>query len=328
MDINFQLILIYLLYYLLCLVNKFKPLFILIAFFFVFFTLYFRFEVPYKYNADYWGYYMLAKEKFEFSFMKIFSEPYFPIIYDFFSSLFGDFFKSLHAVYLFNYIICTIFFIWIAIKKDILFIFKIICFVLYYFLFTYTVVRNSIAYLLITIMLYKLLRNHKFLMGYFSFLFHASSLPIIAATFLKFKKPTPKILLYIIIGVGIFGALLNTAVFFHVINKFDAYSGGGTIAINLTFHRLYFGGMCMFFLLMYYLDRNAIFNSFFLSLFLLYIILFFINPVMSFRYSVYLVLYLCVYPHKRLKYQSFINFCSLILFVYFIFTFYSTHPLM
>ena len=319
------LILIFLSYFFLCSARKHFPIFLGISLIFLGIGYYFRIHVDYKSNADYYGYYLLSGESFSFGIDKILSEPYFPIIYDFFKKIAPSNSLALEYVYLFNFFICNLFFIWLAYNKSILFYLKIIFFSLYYFLFAYTAIRNSLAYLLVGVALYKMLRNSRFIFGYFAFLFHVSSLPVILSMFLGFKKPKKKVLIYILTGAISLGVIINLPIFSHILMKFDAYSAGGA-KYNVAFHFFYFTIFNLVVLLIYFKNRKVVYNSYFIFVFILYLVLFILNPVMSFRYSIYLITFLCFYPYKISKFTGYINYLSIFLMFYFIYTFYSTHP--
>ena len=103
------LILIFLSYFFLCRARKHFPIFLGISLIFLGIGYYFRIHVDYKSNADYYGYYLLSGESFSFGIDKILSEPYFPIIYDFFKKIAPSNSLALEYVYLFNFFICNLF---------------------------------------------------------------------------------------------------------------------------------------------------------------------------------------------------------------------------
>lgn len=319
------LFLIFALYAMLCATSGKKPLFFTFGVFFLFVSYVFRTIVPLEINADYYGQYYMARSDFDFTFSSIFSEPYLFFIYRFFKEMYKDSESSFNVIYILNFFTTSLFFIWLAFRKDLMFSAKLMLFAFFYFLFTYTLIRNSNAYILLGVFFYYFVRGRKFYPAYSSFLFHASSLPVVALSFLGLKKPSKKIFLYMLLGGSIILIGLNTPVFSHLFSKFSAYQELD-YKINKTFHYTYFLFVLVFVYFIYKQKSRAVYNVLFLSLLLLYIILFVTNPIMSFRFSVYLMLYLLLYPLDIPweKYHGLIYFPLIIIFfAYFSYTFFS-----
>jgi hypothetical protein len=296
-------------------------------------SFYLRSLVSFETNADYYGYYMLVQNDFELKVTSVFSEPYFPLAYTLIKSiidgdrLFSE--QALNSIYYINLCITIIFYLWLAILRDVRPWLKIFLFSFFYFLIGYTTIRNSIAYMLFAVLCYEIFHNRRFITGYFSFLFHVSSLPAIGAAAIGLKKITFKFFIYILVGVCCFVSLLNLPIFNHISKKLEAYSnlnGTGTDGHGI-FHLIFLVLIIGATVWVYFRDKKVIFNNFFISMFVLYIVLFVVNPVMAFRFSSYVVFYLCMYPYEKYKYDKVLTFLSLVpLCINFIFSFFSNHP--
>lgn len=326
MSLEIWLVIIFLMYYFLCLSNKHLPIFIFFAFVFVFVSSLFRGEVPYTANADYWGQYIHTQQYFEYSISNIFKEPYLFLINDFFLLFFSKSEEAFQAIYILNFMISSFFFIWLARRKDISLILKCTFFTLYYFLFTYTVIRNSIAYILIAVTFYHLIRNRTFQVGKVAFLFHMSSLPVVLSTYLGIKPPSKRVLLYIVTGGLLVGLVMNIPIFSHLLEKFNAYSSSD-YSLNRQFHTIYFLFVVFCIILLYVFNKKSVYMSIFIFNFILYVILFLVNPVMSFRFSIYIISFIIMYPFRiERKFLPILNVLALTLLSYFMYSFYSNHP--
>ncbi len=99
-----------------------------------------------------------------------------------------------------------------------------------------------------------------------------------------------------------------------------------TMAGKSIFHKIYFGIMILITLFISIRDKNMIFNNFFIAIFSIYFLLNYINPVMAFRFSEYIIIYWCLYPYKLFKYDKVLTIFSVFLISYFFLTFFDTHP--
>jgi hypothetical protein len=172
---------------------------------------------------------------------------------------------------------------------------KIFLFSFTYFLFTYTTIRNSVAYYLVTILFYEVQRGKVFKLAFSSFLAHISALPVLLITIFKNKRPSFWVIvsLSLIAALGYtFGQLFES--FSFIFQKLDEYSEY-TLDQN-TVHKIYFFAVLCITLFLMVIDTSAVYNNIYIGLFLVYVILFSMNPVLGFRFSYYLILFLIVFP--------------------------------
>lgn len=331
-ELKFYLIITYLSYLLLLLVlhSKLRKFFFVPAVFFFVSALLLRLYVPIEINADYGGYanFMFAGE-FTFSIKSILSEPYFPQMITWQYLLTKNWKDALFNMYVFNFLLSFFFYVWLALRKDIKFWIKIFFFAFSYVFLTYTVLRNAPAYFLFGILMYYLVQEKRLWIGYLGFLAHSSSLPALAATFLGFKKPSLKQLVLIFIGAVAFSLMLSLPFFSHFSGKLDAYTDTNVtknFGVSI-FHKIYLVAILGLNVFIWKNKKEAIYNNFYCAILLIYLILYFLNPVMGFRFSYYIIMYLVCYPYyQKYKYDYAITIvlCTLLIFL-FVYNFYSNH---
>ncbi|KAA0126161.1 hypothetical protein FY557_18800 [Chryseobacterium sp. SN22] len=330
-ELQFYILITFLSYMFLLLVfhSKLRKLAFIPAVLFVICSLLLRLYVPIEKNADYGGYANFMFEEYHFQWKAIFSEPYFPLILNTLFKYTQDWKESLNGMYLINFVFSLIFYIWLAYRKNIKYWIKLIFFVFSYTLLTYTVLRNSPAYFLFGFLAYYLLLGKKFWAGYLGFLTHASALPALAATFLGFGKPTYKQFLLILLGALVFSSLLSLPYFSHITNRLDTYTDTNVAdkyGVSI-FHKLYLVMIIGLTLLIYKYKKTAVYNNFYCAIFLIYLILYFLNPVMAFRFSYYIIIYIVIYPfYGKLKYDKILNMVfSIVLGFVFYNIFFGSH---
>lgn len=330
-ELHFYILITYLSYLLLLLVfhSRLRKFAFIPAVIFFICSLLLRFYVPIEKNADYGGYANFMFEEYHFQWKSTFSEPYFPVILNTFFRLTDNWREALYGVYFTNFLFGSVFYIWLAFRKNIKYWIKLVFFVFSYILLTYTVLRNSPAYFLFGFLTYYLLLGKRFWGGYLGFLTHVSALPALAATFLGFGKPTYKQLLLILLGAVVFSSVLSLPYFSHITDRLDTYTDpevAEKYGVSI-FHKLYFVVVVVLSLLILKYRKAAVYNNFYCALFLIYLILYILNPVMAFRFSYYLIIYLVVYPfYEKLKYDKILNIIfSVLLILLFYNVFYSSH---
>lgn len=330
-ELHFYILITYLSYLLLLAVfhSKIRKAAFIPAVIFFICSLLLRMYVPIEKNADYEGYVNFTFQNYHFELKSIFSEPYFPLILNAMFKYTQDWKQALNAVYSINFLSSSVFYIWFAYRRDVKYWIKILFFAFSYILFTYTVLRNSPAYFLFGFLIFYLLLGRRFWAGYFGFLTHISSLPALAATFLGFGKPTYKQFFLILLGAITFSGLLSLSYFAHITAKLDTYTDPSIAekyGVNI-FHKIYFVMIIGLTLLIYKNRKTAIYNNFYCAIFLIYLILYFLNPVMAYRFSYYIIIYLAVYPfYGKLKYDKILNIVfSIVLVFLFYNVFYSSH---
>ena len=161
---------------------------LLFLFLFITCSFYLRFIIPIELNKDYAGYSIFYDFDDPESLLDfLISEPYLYILYKFFNLFSVDKIIILKSIYWFNTFLTTIFFTWLALKKDVSVWKKNILFVFYFFLFGFVVLRNAPAYIVFALFSYHGLRNTKFNYIFFMPLMHLSTLPILVSYFHKKK---------------------------------------------------------------------------------------------------------------------------------------------
>lgn len=330
-ELQFYIIITYFSYLLLLCVfhSKMRRLAFLAAFVFFWISLLLRLNVPIEKNADYGGYISFMYVEYEFKLKSILSEPYFPMLLNFVYKFTNNWNSAMYGVYIINFLLSSIFYIWFAFRSNIKFWIKILFFSFSYILLTYTVLRNAPAYFLFGYLIYYLLENKKFPFGYLGFLTHVSALPALAATFLGFKKPNYKQFIFIFLGAALFSIVLSLPYFSHISGKLDAYTSvdiAEKFGVSI-FHKLYLVGILGLSFLIYKHDKTIIYNNFYCSVFLIYIILHILNPVMAYRFSYYLIIYFVMIPfYKQVKIDKVLNVGLGILLIFLFYnSFYSSH---
>lgn len=330
-ELEFYILITYLSYVLLLMVfhSKIRKLVFIPTVIFIICCLLLRLYVPIEKNADYGGYIGFMYDEYRFEFKSVFSEPYFPLVLTSLFKATDDWKQAIYGIYFLNFIFSTVFYIWLAYRKDVKYWIKILFFGFSYTLLTYTVLRNSPAYFLFGFLMYYLLIGKKFWVGYAGFLTHVSALPALAATFLGFGRPTYKQLLLILLGAAVFSTLLSLPYFSHITNKLDTYTDPDVsekFGVSI-FHKLYFVMIIGLSIVVYRYRKMAIYNNFYCAILLIYLILYILNPVMAFRFSYYIIIYLVVYPfYEKIKYDNVLNILFSILLVFLFYNgFYSSH---
>lgn len=308
--------------------SRFKKLYFLFIILFVLCALVLRLSVPLSANADFEVYNSYLFYNYKFSWSRVLAEPFLPFLF----KLIKNYVNSespIFTLYMINFVSSCIFYIWLACRPDLKPWVKITLFSFTYILFSYTVIRNTPAYLLFGVLIYYLLHHKKVYVSYLGFLSHVSVLPATAATFLGFSKPTYKQLLLIFLASGIFVAIMSFSAFDHITNHLDDYTNEGykkKFGVS-TFHLVYFIIFICINALLFKIDRKIIYNNFYISIFIVYLVLYLLSPVMSYRFSFYNILYLTLYPYysnTKLDVWMNIGFAILMIFL-FEYGFYSNH---
>jgi hypothetical protein len=113
------------------------------------------------------------------------------------------------------------------------------------------------------------------------------------------------------------------------LNKVDAYTEGGSEVG--VFHKIYFCFITLLFIFSWLNIKKKLFHPIIITTFIIYYISFFINPVIGFRFSPYIILVLLLNNFEG-KYNfpaltKVLNLIIILLLPYFIFTFIDTHHL-
>ena len=240
---------------------------------------------------DYFTYTRVLSDKghMRLRFQDLFFEPYFLflskiLLYRFTIP------QVLYFYYSLLFVLGLIFFSWLAFVKELPAWSKILIFNLFFILFTFVLLRNGIAYMMLALFFYYISKN-RFIFSYFSaFLFHITAIPILFLSFFRNKKLNFYIIpiVFIIVGVFSFFFFSKYSIFYLKYKDFKINS----IGYNYTIHNLLFVLSLSFFIanLIYY--RNQLNNYFYVLLIIMYVILYYFNAVMGFRFSFYIILYL------------------------------------
>ena len=293
------IVLLFLFYSAYCVVKKNEKMALLLALIFIFLSVLLRINVRSELNKDYDNYLSLLSNDFtlfDSGVFKIFSEPYYYASVQFFNWIAGGTDKmQLEKVYQLNFVFSTLFYLWLARISDIHIWKKIFLFSFTYFLFTYTAIRNSVAYYLVTILFYEVQREGVFRWAFLAFLAHISALPVLLISFFKNRKPSFWVI-FSLVTIAVLGYTVGQSIesFSFIFQKLDEYSEYSLQQNSI--HKIYFYLLLAVTLFLLIIDSSAVFNNIYIGLFVVYVILFMMNPVLGFRFSFYLILYLIVYP--------------------------------
>jgi hypothetical protein len=273
-----------------------------IAFLFIISTISFKLLVDITSVPDYNSYYdVIGQDKGNSGAFFIFSEPYYFYTVNFLNLYFSKEF-SINLFYFINYIITNIFFIWLSFKTDIPIWNKILLYSLYNYFFSYILLRNAPSYILIGFLFYGISNNKFFKISFLAFLSHLSSLPIILVSFFKNKQIDFKFIIFVLILISSYTFFLNLDIL-NIYEKINAYSEGSDNMIS-TFHTLYFIFFIILNIFILRKKKYGFLNYTYLFLGCMYLILQKTNPVLGYRFSIYLILYIFLNPNFRLNSKS------------------------
>lgn len=322
-------------YYLLCqnhikLNNK-----IIYLIFFIFLSIVLRIIIPTNLNKDYFGYFELYNfENPENLVSFLISEPYLYVLYNFFEVFTSNKEIIIECIYWFNLLISIYFYIWLAFRKDLVLWKKVIIFIFYYFLTSYVVLRNAPVYFIYSYFFYYSFRSIKYKKIILTPFMHLSSVPLLMLLFQKSKKYFKYLFLAIIIFIPILFILIFPIIksieeLQLSLNKVDAYAEGmNEVSI---FHKLFFCFITGLLFFCWINLKKRIFHPIIITTFIIYYISYYINPVIGFRFSPYLIFAILLNNYKG--YYSFpaltkaLNCIIILLLPYFIYTFINTHHL-
>jgi hypothetical protein len=314
-------ILNFIIYFILCINKKnnfkipFSILFFLLSF--VFFLL-----VDFSKMPDYQEYFdVIGLQGKDGAFNILFSEPYYFQLVNFFNlSLSKE--ASINVFYFINTLITTSFFIWISFKEDISPWKKVFLYSMYYYLFSFVLLRNTPSYILLATSFYYLNYKKIFLPSLLSFLCHISSLPLIVFSFFKNKKAN-FLLIFICFGYIFLFNILTKLEVFGIYEKLTIYKDDNQYGQGL-FHKIYFYLFIILNLILLLFKKDLILNYTYVFIFLTYIFLQFIGPVMGFRFSIYLIFYLIMtknYKEVEIKNYSYFNILSFFTIIILVFNY-------
>jgi hypothetical protein len=306
-------VIVFVLYFLSSVVgNKFIK--IILAFLFGIATLIFRFFIQNSHLHDYDAYFsVIGSIEPEFSFNILLTEPYYFQLVNFLNKHFSAE-TSINIFYGVNYLATTFFFIWLLFEKKIHPWKKVLLFALFYYLLAYILLRNTLAYLALAYLFYRINFKDVHKLSHAALLSHLSSLP--ALFFGWFKNKSGDLLLVFLMALYIFfiNFIINVEAF-QLYEKISSYQNSTDYGFSI-FHKVYFYGFLFLNVVIFFFNRNIIFNYSYLPLLVTYIILQVSNGVMGYRFSIYLIFYLLLFiSEKKVSSQLNIvlNFSSILL---------------
>lgn len=258
-------------------------------------------------------------------------EPYLYLVYSFFDIFSDDKEVVFSCLYWFNYLITTIFFVWLVKRKDVEVWKKMLIFSFFYFFFAFVLLRNGPVYLLFALCFYYNFRDLKFNYVLLTPFMHISAIAVLIVYFHKWKNYYLFFVVFCILGP------MGFIIFHPYLLKVDAFQ---TVALKIDYfssnnaeigmmHWLFFAFISILFLLAAKLYRKQLLHPIIISSAFFYYVTYFINPIMAFRFSPYVLFALLFFNVDILKKQivRILNLLSVFLFVIFLFILYHTHHL-
>jgi len=321
----------FLFYYLACLSygSSKQKIFFIASFIVSAFTL--RLLLNPNLNNDYLLYYsfkIFHKPHGFFSYLL--NEPYLYSVYSIFNIFIGSQETVFLAMYWFNCLITTSFFVWLAGRLDVQIWKKMLLFVLHFFLFGFVLLRNGPAYILFALFFYYSFRNKPFKWVILTPFIHVSSCLLLTTFFYKSKNYF-KFLVLGILAVLLFfflfkSFLIDVPAFDSILNKINSYSKNN---IGYGFmHICFFTFVLSIILIGFLFQKDNMKHPILITTIFFYISTFFINPVVGHRFSPYLIFALLLYPFDTIiseKKIRIVNQLSVFLFPIFVYALFQTH---
>lgn len=297
---------------------------IIFAFLFVISTTILRLFVQNNQLPDYDSYYsVIGSIEPEISLNILFTEPYYFQLVNYLHKYFSTEI-SINVFYGVNFLVTTFFFIWLLFVKKIHPWKKVLLFSLFYYLLTYILLRNTLAYLALAYLFYRINFKEVYKPSYAALLSHLSSLPALFFGWFKNKNGDLLLVFLMLLYISLFSLIINVEAF-QLYEKFSSYQDSTEYGFSM-FHKVYFYGFLFLNLVLFFFSRNIIFNYSYLPLLVTYVILQASNGVMGYRFSIYLIFYLLLFiSAKKIspKLNIVLNYSSILLFFLSIYNFNS-----
>jgi hypothetical protein len=276
-------------YFLLKNINNNRKYFYLLVF--ILFSIIIKLIIPLSELRDYFTYAKVLSDKGykKILFADILFEPYFLFLSKILLSWFSIS-QVLKFYYFFLFMLSTSFFIWIAFIEEVSFWKKYFLFNIFFILFSFILLRNGIAYMMLALFFYYLSKD-RFLLSFFSALFfHITTVPVLFLSLLREKKLNFYIIpLGVLIVFSFIYLFLNESSLFFL--KYKDFKKNSSF-YNYTAHYTVFFLSLSYFTFCLFFFKKTLFNYFYFLLIFIYAVLFYFNPVMGFRFSFYILLYL------------------------------------
>ncbi|WP_188050006.1 hypothetical protein [Flavobacterium sp. GP15] len=324
-------LLVFLIYYIACsatLSSRNQSIWII---FFVIASVVLRMLVPNNLNNDYYYYYkfdIFHKPSSLLSYL--INEPYLYSVYAFCSLFIEEKKDIFQAMYWFNFLIDTAFFIWLILRKDVEMWKKMLLFTLHYFVFGYVLLRNGPAYILFAMYFYYTFRNKKFTLVWLTPLLHISSCLMLVTYFHQWRHYFKALLaapIIVFLSFLVFKPYLVSIYEFDIIlSKITIYSEG--IPFNSIMHVSFFVFIIVLTSLSFLLYKGKMLDPILVTTIFFYICTFFISPIVAHRFSPYFLFALLFFPFEEIDNSKTIlvlNRYSILLLPIFIYTLFNTH---
>ena len=290
-----------------------------------------RMLVPTNLNNDFFYYYKFDIFHKPSSFLSyLINEPYLYSVYAFFSLFIEEKKDVFQAMYGFNFLIDTAFFVWLVLRKEVEMWKKMLLFTLHYFVFGYVVLRNGPSYMLFALFFYNAFRGQKFKWVWITPFLHISSCLMLVTYFHKWRHYfkallfAPIILLLSFLVLKPF--LASVREFDTILSKISIYSGG--IPINGIMHLLFFLFIMVLIVLGFLLYKKKMVHPILVTTLFFYSSAFLISPIVAHRFTPYVLFALLLFPFEEIQYNKaiyFLNRLSVFLLPVFIYTLFNTH---
>ncbi|MBC7845853.1 MAG: hypothetical protein H7Y10_05130 [Flavobacterium sp.] len=284
-------------------------------------------------NNDYDLYFNFKIFQKPTSFLSIFmGEPYLYMVYAFFKLFTNDKELVFLCMYWFNFLVGTMFYVWLLTRKDVQMWKKMFLFSCYYFFFSFVLLRNGPAYILFAYYFYYVFRGRRFNWILLTPLMHMSSWLLLVTLFHDKKHYfTIFVVLFILTALSyfiLFPVLSEMAAFDKIVFKINTYASG--MPIVGIIHKLFFVLITILILSGGLVYKKKMLNPILVTTLVFYYVTFFINPVMGFRFSPFVFLALFLFNFEELKNEKIIRFMNLftvLLFPCFLYALFHTHHL-
>lgn len=289
----------FIIYYLLSIKSDFY-LKLLLSTFFIILCITLKLNVDISTIPDFHMYFNEIGSSQPLLFSTMFKEPYYYFCINYLHKYYSPL-NSIKVFYNVNFLFSICFFIWVSFLKDISIWKKITMYSLYFYLFSFVLLRNTPSYILTGILFYYLHKNKFIKISYISFFAHISSLPILFFSLFK-NKPVDRFLFIYLILYCFLLKLILTYSFFGISERFENYQNI-MHTINWFNHLLYLVLFISLNVFIFFINKKVIYNYTYFFMFFTYLFLEFISPVLGFRFSIYMIFYLLLNPELKLTYK-------------------------
>ena len=260
----------------------------------------------------------------------VLNEPYLYSVYAFFT-LFIDTKKEVFlALYWFNFIINTFFFIWLLFREDLEAWKKMLLFVLHYFLFGFVLLRNGPSYILFALYFYYAFREKRFDLVLLTPLMHISSSLMLVTYFHKWRNYFNVLILVALIILCLFFILKpflsSISAFDSILYKISVYSQGMNEVGIL--HILFFLFISFLVIVGSIFHKTKMLHPILITTVFFYVVTFFINPIVAYRFSPYVIFALLLFPFEKIrndKIAVLINKLTILLLPLFVYSLFNAH---